>query len=92
MHAVNRQLDAPSKDAEKDYGTLESEAPDVPKDKENRLGLRISLLILGIALLIATIWFISRPTFEKCSSLVDTTERNACYEQLRSELLKPPAK
>jgi hypothetical protein len=90
MQAINRQLDAPAKDAESDYGTLlESEAP---RDGENRLGLVISLLVLGIALLIATIWFVSRPTFEKCSSLVSATERNACYEQLRSELLRPPVK
>ena len=43
-------------------------------------------------LFIAAIWVTSRPSFEKCSALENVTERNACYDGLRKELLKPPAK
>jgi hypothetical protein len=35
---------------------------------------------------------ISRPSFEKCLALENEPERQVCYENLRAELLKPPAK
>jgi len=63
-----------------------------PEDSTDRFGINLSLLILCIALLIAGLWMISSPSFEKCSALSDVTQRNACYSELRNELMKPPAK
>ena len=63
-----------------------------PEDLVNRFGTRASLLILCIALFIAAVWIFSRPSFEKCSVSEIATVRNACYDELRSELMKPPAK
>jgi hypothetical protein len=58
----------------------------------DRFGVRTALLVLCIALFIAATWVTSRPSFEKCGGLENVTERNACYDALRKELLKPPAK
>jgi len=58
----------------------------------DRFGIRAALIGLCIASLIAAIWFVRSPSFEKCSAIENVTERNACYEALRQELLKPPAK
>jgi hypothetical protein len=55
-------------------------------------GIRIALLVLCITSFIAGIWFLRSPSFEKCSAVENITDRNACYEELRKELLKPPAK
>jgi len=66
-----------------------------PKSAEelvDQFGIRASLLILCLGLLIAAIWLVTRPSFEKCSALENAIERNVCYDQLRSELLKPPVK
>jgi len=57
-----------------------------------RFGIRPALVALCVALFIAAIWLVSRPSFEKCSALKNATERNACFETLRNDLLKPPAK
>jgi hypothetical protein len=63
-----------------------------PEEPIDRFGIRIALLVLCVALFIAAIWLVTRPSFEKCSALENVTERNACYEELRNDLLKPPAK
>jgi hypothetical protein len=63
-----------------------------PDDLADQRGIRIALLVLCIASFIAAIWFLSNPSFEKCSAVENVTDRNACYEKLRKELLKPPAK
>ena len=63
-----------------------------PEVLGDRFGVRTALLVLCIALFIAAIWLTSRPSFEKCSGLENVTERNACYDGLRKEILKPPAK
>src|SRR5262249_4647660 len=63
-----------------------------PEVLGDRFGVRTALLVLCIALFIAAIWLTSRPSFEKCSGLENVTERNACYDELRKEFLKPPAK
>jgi len=63
-----------------------------PEDLADQFGIRASLVTLCIGLLIAAIWLVSRPSFEKCSALENATARNACYDQLRSELLQPPIK
>jgi hypothetical protein len=65
---------------------------ELPDDSADRFGIRLSLLVLCVAFLIAAIWVIGAPSFEKCSALGNITERNACYGELRNELLKPPAK
>jgi hypothetical protein len=63
-----------------------------PEDLGDEFGIRASLVILCIALLMAALWVVCRPSFEKCSALENVMERNICYDQLRSDLLKPPAK
>ena len=50
------------------------------------------MAVLCFALLLATLWEVERPSFARCSALDNATERHACYDQLRSERLKPPAK
>ena len=67
----------------------------LPKSAEERVdqfGIRTALFVLAVAFLIAATWLIATPSFEKCSALENVTERNACFDILRNELLKPPAK
>jgi hypothetical protein len=66
--------------------------PETPEERVDRFGIRTALLALVIALFVAAIWVANRPSFGKCSALENATERNACYEELRHDLLKPPAK
>jgi hypothetical protein len=66
--------------------------PEPPEGPIDRFGIRTALFVLCVALFIAAIWLVSRPSFEKCSALENVTERNACFETLRNDLLKPPAK
>jgi hypothetical protein len=77
--------------------TTDNDAGDVPWQKSpeqsaDQFGIRIALLVLCMAFFIAAIWFVSSPSFEKCSAVDNVMERNACYEAVRKELLKPPAK
>ena len=67
----------------------------LPKSAEERVdqfGIRTALFVLAVAFLIAAVRLIVTPSFEKCSALENVTERNACFDILRNELLKPPAK
>jgi hypothetical protein len=66
--------------------------PETPEALVDRFGIRVALLVLCIAFFIAAMWLVSSPSFEKCSTLENVTERNACYEELRKDSLKPPAK
>ena len=66
--------------------------PISPEDSTDQLGIRLALIVLCIASFIAAIGFVSSPSFEKCSAVENVTSRDACYEGLRKELLKPPAK
>jgi hypothetical protein len=66
--------------------------PKSPEDLADQFGIRSALVILCIASFIAAIWFVGTPSFEKCSAVENTTDRNACFESLRQEFLKPPAK
>jgi len=66
--------------------------PEFPEERVDRFGVRTALLLLCIAFFIAAMWLVSRPSFEKCSALENVTERNACFDTLRNDLLKPPAK
>jgi hypothetical protein len=70
----------------------EDEQPKGPEDDADRLGVKISLLVLCVALFLAANWGISTANFQKCSALENTTKRNTCYDELRNELLKLPAK
>jgi hypothetical protein len=77
--------------------TARHDENDVPQSKSpealaDRFGVRTALLVLCIAFFIAAIWLVSGPSFEKCSALENATERNACYEGLRNDLSRPPAK
>jgi hypothetical protein len=66
------------------------EAPDA---KADRIGAGVAWAVLWVALILAGIWFVSAPTFEKCSVLATQSERIACFENLRDELVKKsPAK
>jgi hypothetical protein len=51
-----------------------------------------AVFALAIAFFIAVIWYLSQPSFEKCSALENVQERSACYDTLRSDLSKAPAK
>ena len=70
----------------------EDEQPKSPEEDVDRLGVRISLLVLCVALFLAANWVIRTASFQKCSALENVTQRNTCYDELRNELLKPPAK
>lgn len=61
-------------------------------DFADRMGVRIALVALCVASLIAAVWFVGGPSFEKCSAIANEADRNACYDGLRKELLKSPAK
>ena len=58
----------------------------------DRFGIRTALLVLCIGFFIAAMWLVSTPSFEKCSALENATERHACFDTLRNDSLKPPAK
>ena len=66
--------------------------PKSPEELADQFGIRFALIVLCMACFIAAIWFVSSPSFEKCSTVENVTDRNACYEGLRKELLKLPAK
>jgi hypothetical protein len=83
--------------SEWDYGGIgEPDDPvawlGTPEERVDRFGIRAALLFLVIASFVAAVWLANRPTFEKCSGFENETERNACYEKLRDDLSKPPAK
>ena len=73
-------------------GEDEVRRPRSPEERLDRFGSGLALLILLLASLLAGMWLFSGQSFEKCSALENAAERNACYEQLRLGLLKPPAK
>jgi hypothetical protein len=66
--------------------------PGTPEERVDRFGFRTALLVLVLARFVAAMWVANRPSFEKCSTLESVSERNACYEKLRDDLSKPPAK
>ena len=76
----------------KDDDEFDVSAHKSPKGLVDQFGIRASLVILCIGLLMAAVWVVSRPSFEKCSAFENVMERNTCYDQLRSDLLKPPVK
>ncbi len=66
--------------------------PDSPEARLDRFGLLAGVFVLCVGFFFAAIWFLNQPSFEKCSTLENAGERNACYDMLRSDLSKPPAK
>jgi len=74
-------------DDEHDIALLRSD-----EERVDQFGFRTALFVLAVAFFIAAVWLMSRPSFEKCSALENVTERNACFDTLRSDLLRPPAK
>jgi hypothetical protein len=79
-------------DTTRDNDADDLSSPASPEALADRLGIRAALIGLCIASLIAAIWFVRSPSFEKCSAIENAADRNACYDQLRQDLLKPPAK
>jgi hypothetical protein len=71
---------------------LDVPLPESPEQRVDRFGVMTAAFVLCIAFFIAAIWFLSRPSFEKCIALENVQERNACYDTLRSDLSKAPAK
>jgi hypothetical protein len=63
-----------------------------PEDAADRFGIRTALLITCIGFVIAVLWLISSPSFQKCSGLENLKDRVACYEGVRTAFLKPPEK
>ena len=63
-----------------------------PEDLLDQFGLMASVMMLCIGLLIAALWVVNSPSFEKCSAFENVMERNNCYDLLRAGSLKPPAK
>jgi hypothetical protein len=66
--------------------------PDSPEERIDRFGIRTALFVLCLAFFIAAMWLVSRPSFDKCSAMENVADRNACFDMLRNDLLKPPAK
>ena len=62
------------------------------EDAADRIGIRTALLVMCVGLLFAAIWVACKPSFQKCSAIENGKDRIACYEDLRSALLTPPAK
>jgi len=65
--------------------------PNSSEERVDRFGLLTAALVLCIAFFIAALW-LRGPSFQKCSALESVTDRYACYEKLRDDLSKPPAK
>jgi hypothetical protein len=66
--------------------------PQTAEERVDWFGVRAAFLVLAIAFFIVAIWFVNRPSFGKCSTLQNAAERHACYDNVRDELSKPPAK
>jgi hypothetical protein len=82
------QLETASKEGDE----FDIATPKSPEDLVDQLGLKIALLVLFVALILVAMWVFSTPSFQKCIALENVTQRDACYSELRNELLKPPAK
>jgi hypothetical protein len=65
--------------------------PETPEERVDRFGILTALFVLCVAFFIAALW-VRGSSFQKCSVLENVTERYACYDKLRDDLSKPPAK
>ena len=66
--------------------------PKTPEDVIDRVGTRVAMVVLCVACLIAILWVLSTPSFEKCTVLTSASERYACYETLREVFSRPPTR
>jgi hypothetical protein len=73
-------------------GVDEPDVPPSPEERVDRFGLLTAVFALCVALFLAVIWYLSQPSIGKCSALENVQERDACYDTLRSDLSKAPAK
>jgi hypothetical protein len=83
------QWDHPGVPADDDDAAVLAKSPE---DVADRFGIRAALLVLCVGLFLAGMWLLDSPSFEKCSAAPNVSERVACYDELRKELFKPPAK
>src|SRR5262249_49423839 len=77
--------------------TTDKDAPDVLRPKlveelADQFGVRSGLLVVCIAFFIVGITVLSSASFEEFRLLERGAARHACYDGLRKELMKPPAK
>lgn len=54
--------------------------------------LIVSVIAFVFALVLYAVWADSRSTFEQCIAISDSTARMACYEEVRHQETRPPAK
>lgn len=64
----------------------------IDEDDEDRFGTAISLVTLLIGLCVMAVWLLFQPSVEYCNVLTEPAVRYACYDKIRDELSKPPAK
>jgi hypothetical protein len=74
-----------------DHGKPDVAWPGTPEERVDRFGIMTALFVLCVAFFIAALWM-RGSSFQKCAALENVTERYACYEKLRDDLSKPPAK
>jgi len=84
----NNGRDVAQTSEENSDGTL----PTSQEELVDQLAVKVALIVLCVAVFMAALWLVKLPSFEKCSALNDPSQRHACYDDLRGELLKPPAK
>jgi hypothetical protein len=63
----------------------------IPRGACGSVGILTALFVLCLAFFIAAMWM-RGSSFQKCSGLENAAERYACYDKLRDNLSKPPAK
>jgi hypothetical protein len=78
--------------ADADNDESRAPLPETAEERVDRFGFRTALFALALAFFVAAMWLINMPTFEKCSTFQNVNEPISCYEKLRDELSKPPAK
>jgi hypothetical protein len=57
-----------------------------------RVGMITSVIVVTVSLALLVVWAESRSSFERCSALTDFNARVTCYEELRQQEMRPPAK
>ena len=57
-----------------------------------RSGLVVSIVVIIAALFLLALWADSQSSFGQCVALADVDARLACYEKVRQQEFRPPAK
>jgi hypothetical protein len=77
MHSANHSFDlGEAGDENFRPESPQAEFPQEPKSPEetaDRFGIRTALLVLCVGLLIAAMWLVTGPSFEKWQRLIDTS-------------------